>query len=221
LTKRFGRFTALDNLHLHVGRGEMLLVLGANGAGKSTLLRCLLGILPYEGSIRVDGLDPIADGPEVRHRVGYMPQAGGLYPDLSVRETLRFFSELREASFERARALLEEVRLGGALDAKVSDLSGGMAQRLGFALALISDPPVLLLDEPTASLDGESRDRVLAKLGELKERGTTIVLSTHSHRRPLSMASRAVMVREGRIAVFTPDAETRESGEELDRYAEY
>jgi ABC-type multidrug transport system ATPase subunit len=202
----------------------MLLVLGANGAGKSTLLRCLLGILPYEGSIRVDGLDPLVDGPEVRRRIGYMPQSGGLYPDLSVRETLRFFSELRGASFERARELLEEARLGEALDAKVGSLSGGMSQRLGFALALVSDPPILLLDEPTASLDGASRERVLAKLAELKAGGKTILLSTHSRRRPLSMASRAVTVREGRIAVFAPDADDAESadaGEELDRYAEY
>jgi ABC-2 type transport system ATP-binding protein/nitrous oxidase accessory protein len=220
LAKRFGRVTALENLHLHVARGEMLLLLGANGAGKSTLLRCLLGILSYQGAIRVDGLDPLADGREVRRRIGYMPQSGGLYPDLSVRETLRFFSRLREASFEHARELLDEARLDHALDAKVGDLSGGMAQRLGFALALLGNPPVLLLDEPTASLDGASRERVLAKLTELKARGTTILLSTHSRRRPLSMAHRAVTVKEGRIAVFAASDQDTDEIEEGEARAE-
>jgi ABC-type multidrug transport system ATPase subunit len=199
LTKRFGRVTALERVHLDVARGETLLLLGANGAGKSTLLRCLLGILAYEGTIRIDGLDPLANGREVRRRIGYMPQSGGLYGDLSVRETLRFFSRLRAVSEESARELLDEVRLGYAIDAKVSDLSGGMAQRLAFALALLGNPAVLLLDEPTASLDAASRERVLSKLSELKAKGTTIVLSTHSQRGHITMASRAVAVEEGRI----------------------
>jgi ABC-type multidrug transport system ATPase subunit len=199
LTKRFGRVTALEDLHLQVAKGEMLLLLGTNGAGKSTLLRCVLGILPYEGSIEVDGLDPSTRGKEVRRRIGYMPQSGGLYPDLSVRETLHFYSQLRGASFEEARVALEEVRLGHVLEARVGDLSGGMTQRLGFALAVLSSPPVLLLDEPTASLDGESRERLLVKLAALKDAGTTIVLSTHSQRQPPDMATRAVTVSEGRI----------------------
>jgi ABC-type multidrug transport system ATPase subunit len=207
LTKRFGRVTALENLHLEVARGEMLLLLGANGAGKSTLLRCILGILPYEGSIEVEGLDPLTRGREVRSRIGYMPQSGGIYPDLSVREALRFFSQLRGASFEHARGLLEEARLSHAMDARVGDLSGGMAQRLGFALALLSSPPVLLLDEPTASLDEESRNRLLRKLAALKDAGTTIVLSTHSRRRPLDIANRAVLVSEGRIVSPTSEFE--------------
>jgi ABC-type multidrug transport system ATPase subunit len=133
-----------------------------------------------------------------------MPQSGGLYADLTVRETLRFFSRLRGASFESARELLEEVRLGHALEARVSDLSGGMAQKLAFALALVGSPPVLLLDEPTASLDAASRGRLLKKLVALKTAGTTIVLSTHSRRRPLTMADRAVAVEEGRVVAVGP-----------------
>jgi len=206
LTKRFGRVTALDRVHLDVAAGETLLLLGANGAGKSTLLRCLLGILPYEGTVRIDGLDPLANGREVRRRIGYMPQSGGLYADLTVRETLRFFSELRGASYASARELLEEVRLGHALDAPVSDLSGGMAQKLAFALALLGSPPVLLLDEPTASLDTASRERLLAKLVALKAEGRTILLSTHSQRVPLTMASRAVAVEEGRVVAVSGES---------------
>jgi ABC-2 type transport system ATP-binding protein/nitrous oxidase accessory protein len=206
LTKRFGRVTALEDVRLEVARGETLLLLGANGAGKSTLLRCLLGILPYEGTIRIDGLDPLANGREVRRRIGYMPQSGGLYDDLTVRETLRFFSELRGASYESARELLEEVRLGAALDARVGDLSGGMGQKLAFALALLGGPKVLLLDEPTASLDAESRERLLSKLVALQAEGRTILLSTHSQRVPLAMASRAVSVEEGRVVAVSDES---------------
>jgi ABC-2 type transport system ATP-binding protein/nitrous oxidase accessory protein len=206
LTKRFGRVTALDDVHLDVAGGETVLLLGTNGAGKSTLLRCLLGILPYEGTIRIDGLDPLANGREVRRRIGYMPQSGGLYADLTVRETLRFFSELRGASYASAWELLDEVRLGEALETRVSDLSGGMAQKLAFALALLGRPPVLLLDEPTASLDSASRDRLLSKLVALKSEGRTILLSTHSQRVPLTMASRAVAVEEGRIVAVSGES---------------
>jgi ABC-2 type transport system ATP-binding protein/nitrous oxidase accessory protein len=206
LTKRFGRVTALEDVRLDVARGETLLLLGANGAGKSTLLRCLLGILPYEGTIRIDGLDPLANGREVRRRIGYMPQSGGLYDDLTVRETLRFFSELRGASYESARELLEEVRLSPSLDARVGDLSGGMGQKLAFALALLGDPKVLLLDEPTASLDAESRERLLSKLVALQAEGRTILLSTHSQRVPIAMASRAVSVEEGRLVAVSTES---------------
>jgi ABC-2 type transport system ATP-binding protein/nitrous oxidase accessory protein len=206
LTKRFGRVVALENLRLDVARGETILLLGTNGAGKSTLLRCLLGILPYEGTIRIDGLDPLVNGPEVRRRIGYMPQTGGLYRDLTVGETLRFFARLRGASFASARALLDEVRLADTLDARVGDLSGGMAQKLAFALARIGNPPILLLDEPTASLDSATRERVLSILGALKDAGTTILLSTHSQRGGLTMANRAIAVEEGRIvAVLQED----------------
>ncbi len=206
LTKRFGRVTALEDVRLDVARGETLLLLGANGAGKSTFLRCLLGILSYQGTIRIDGLDPLANGREVRRRIGYMPQSGGLYDDLTVRETLRFFSELRGASYESARELLEEVRLGAALDARVGDLSGGMGQKLAFALALLGDPKVLLLDEPTASLDAGSRERLLSKLVALQAEGRTILLSTHSQRVPLAMASRAVSVEEGRVVAVSGES---------------
>jgi ABC-type multidrug transport system ATPase subunit len=205
LTKRYGRVTALENVNLDVARGEALLLLGTNGAGKSTLLRCLLGILPYEGKISIDGLDPLENGRDVRRRIGYMPQSGGLYADLTIRESLRFFSELRGASYESALRSLEEVRLMDALDSKVSDLSGGMAQKLAFALALLGNPSILLLDEPTASLDAGSRERLLEKLGALKAAGTTILLSTHSQRGPLAMASRAVAVEEGRLVAVSDE----------------
>jgi ABC-type multidrug transport system ATPase subunit len=197
VSKRFGRVRALDGVSLHVGRGEVVLLLGSNGAGKSTLLRCILGITGYEGEIRVGGLDPLKQGKEVRRLVGYMPQTGGLHGDLTVSETLRFYAELRRVPVEQSLELLEEMHLASGLDARVDELSGGMAQKLAFAVALLSDPEILLLDEPTASLDGWSQDFLLARLSREKARGKTIVLSTHSRRRPLSMASRAVTLHEG------------------------
>lgn len=202
LTKRFGRVTALSHVDLDVEPGEMLLLLGANGAGKSTLLRCLLGILDYEGTVRIQGLDPLVDGRAVRRLIGYMPQSGGLYAELTVRETLAFFAKLRATTMDRALELVEGVRLSDALEARIAELSGGMAQRLSFAIALLSSPSVLLLDEPTASLDRVSRAYVLSKLTELKSRGATIVLSTHSRRKPMTMATRAVTVSEGKLVAL-------------------
>jgi ABC-type multidrug transport system ATPase subunit len=207
VTKRFGRVTALDRVSLHVGRGEMMLLLGSNGAGKSTLLRCILGITGYEGEIRVDGLDPLVDGKEVRRRIGYMPQSEGLHDDLTVSETLRFYCELRNTGLDRAREALDGVRLTGSLDARVGDLSGGMAQKLAFVIAVLADPPVLLLDEPTSSLDGWSREFLLSRLAELKDRGKTILLSTHSRRSPLRMANRAVTLHEGVVGGESGDWE--------------
>jgi ABC-type multidrug transport system ATPase subunit len=207
LTKRFGRVTALDRVNLSVERGEMMLLLGSNGAGKSTLLRCILGTTGYEGEVRVDGLDPLVAGKEVRRRIGYMPQSEGLHDDLTVRETLRFYCELRGTSFDRGRELLDDVRLSESIDARVGDLSGGMAQKLAFAIALLADPPVLLLDEPTSSLDGWSREFLLSRLAEHKERGKTILLSTHSRRSPLRMANRAVTLHEGVVGEEAGDWE--------------
>jgi ABC-2 type transport system ATP-binding protein/nitrous oxidase accessory protein len=219
LTKRFGRVTALESVRLDVASGELLLLLGANGAGKTTLLRCLLGILDYDGTIRIGGLDPLVEGRAVRRLVGYMPQSGGLYPDLTVRETLDFFAKLRQTPVRQAIELIEEVQLTSALDARVADLSGGMLQRLQFALALLSNPRVLLLDEPTASLDRTIRAYVLRKLTELKAQGVTIVLSTHSRRRPMTVASRAVTVQEGRL--FTMGSDLLDSEEdELEEHTE-
>ncbi len=199
LTKRFGSNTVLDSIDLRVGTGEVLLLLGANGAGKSTLFRCILGLVTYSGHVRVDGLDPLRDGKEVRRRIGYMAQAVGLYNDLTVDETLDFHTSLRDADPESAERLLTEARLTDARGLRIDEISGGMRQRLAFALAVLSDPAVLLLDEPTSSLDGWSRRYLGDRITELAAAGKTILVSTHAEHTALGRLGRPVTLEDGRL----------------------
>ena len=164
VTKRYGRRAALADVSLTLRPGEVTLLLGANGAGKSTLLRCLLGITDYEGAISVGGRDPLEDGCVVRSAIGYMPQSGGLHADLTVRDTMTLYARIRLAPAGRSAALLQEAGLGPYLETPVGELSGGMRQRLGFALALLPDPSILVLDEPSSSLDVASRRWLAARL---------------------------------------------------------
>ena len=199
VSKHYGRVRALDGVSLTAGRGEVVLLLGANGAGKSTLVRSILGIVPYEGEIRVGGLDPLRQGKAVRSQVGYMPQSGGLHLDLSVKETMRFYRDLRGSSSQGSEEILGYVGLEHSIDTKVGELSGGMRQRLGFALSMLSDPPVLILDEPTASLDAQSRELLAHRVGSLAKQGKTILLSTHSEQQLLATGNRAVTLDSGRV----------------------
>jgi Cu-processing system permease protein len=180
VTKRYGRRVALSGVSLALRPGEITLLLGANGAGKSTLLRCLLGITDFEGDIRVAGRDPLTQGREVRSLVGYMPQTGGLHLDLTVGDTMRWYAAIRRAPAERANTLLAEAGLAGHPEALVGDLSGGLRQRLGFALALLTDPEILVLDEPSSSLDAGSRQWLVDRLSAFASAGRIVVVSTHA-----------------------------------------
>jgi Cu-processing system permease protein len=175
------------------------LLLGANGAGKSTLLRCLLGITGFDGTIRVGGFDPLVDGRTVRALVGYMPQSGGLHPDLSVVDTIHLYADIRRVSRERCAPLLKEAGLDGHTHALVGDLSGGLRQRLGFALALVADPQILILDEPTSSLDAASRDWLASTLRALAADGRTVLVSTHAGQELLAAGDRRIVLEEGRL----------------------
>jgi Cu-processing system permease protein len=204
LTKRFGRRVALDSVSLTIEPGEVTLLLGANGAGKSTLLRCLLGITVFDGAISVDGLDPIADGRAVRAAIGYMPQSGGLHADLTVRQTIELYAAIRHASIARGTALLQEAGLGAHLDTLVGELSGGMRQRLGFALALLPDPAILVLDEPSASLDAASRGWLAERLHAAAGEGRTVIVSTHAGQQLLDAGHHAITLEGGRIVDRRP-----------------
>jgi ABC-type multidrug transport system ATPase subunit len=204
LSRWYGRLAALADVSFAIGRGEVVALLGGNGAGKSTLLRCLLGLSPYEGTIRVDGLDPRNHGREVRRRIGYLPQATGLHLDLTIEETLRLYAGLRRVPLDEGRRLVAEMGLADRLDVRVGELSGGMRQRLGFALARLGAPPILLLDEPSASLDAASRDLVVGKLAELSAAGVTVLLSTHSRHELLPVAHRSLVLEEGRLLAAAP-----------------
>ena len=203
VSKSYGRRQALAGLSIQVHPGEVTLLLGANGAGKSTLLRSVLGISGYEGDIRVGGLDPLTRGEAVRALVGYMPQSGGLHPDLTVRDTIHLYADVRRVPRERCSPLLKEAGLEGHAHVNVGDLSGGLRQRLGFALALLADPRILILDEPTSSLDAASRDWLAATLRALAADGRTVLVSTHAGQELLAAGDRSIVLENGRVASDT------------------
>jgi Cu-processing system permease protein len=207
VSKRYGRRVAVSAISLTFRPGEVTLLLGANGAGKSTLLRCVLGITDFEGEIRVAGLDPLTDGPSVRALIGYMPQSGGLHNDLTVEETMHLYAAIRRAPRERCAVLVEEAGLAGHAAVKVGDLSGGLRQRLGFALALLTDPRILVLDEPSASLDAGSREWLAKRLRAAADEGRVVLVSTHAGQELLAAGDRRIVLEDGRlIASNPPDA---------------
>jgi ABC-type multidrug transport system ATPase subunit/ABC-type transport system involved in multi-copper enzyme maturation permease subunit len=214
VTRKYGRRTALSSVSLTIRPGEVTLLLGANGAGKSTLLRCILGICDFEGEIRVAGLDPIADGTAVRSLIGYMPQSGGLHHDLTVTETLALYADIRRVPHARCQALIVEAGLSQHADTRVGELSGGMRQRLGFAVALLTDPQILILDEPSASLDTASRQWLAERLRCVAAEGRTVLVSTHGGHELINAGQRQVVLEDGHLLFCdaTPAANACEPG---------
>jgi lipooligosaccharide transport system ATP-binding protein len=184
LVKRFGDFTAVDGIDVDVRAGEAFGFLGPNGAGKSSTMR-MVGCVspPTDGVLRILGMDPRRDGPRIRARLGVCPQLDNLDPELTVLENLttyaRFFGIPRGVARARAAELLEFVQLGERAGSKVEPLSGGMKRRLTIARALVNEPDLVLLDEPTTGLDPQARHLVWERLFRLKQQGVTLVLTTH------------------------------------------
>ena len=211
-TKRFGEIHAVDDVDLAVREGEIFGLIGHNGAGKSTLIRMLLGLLPPDrGDIRIAG-EPVG-GPrfrEVRRGIAYLPENVVFYDNLSGLETLRFFAELKGADTRSCRALLEKVGLGHAAGRSVRGYSKGMHQRLGFAQALLGDPRLLFLDEPTTGLDPAGIREFYDMLGELRQRGVTVILSSHHLAEIQERVDRLALMRLGRIQAMGTVQELRE-----------
>ncbi|MFZ5827493.1 MAG: ABC transporter ATP-binding protein [Bacillota bacterium] len=176
LTKRYGRVTVVDSLTFGVAKGETLALRGDNGTGKSTTLKCLLGLIPFEGSVEICGHDVQRSPREARRLIGYVPQEMPVF-DMTVGEALAFFAGVRGVTPAGVR--LSDAGLSGSLAKPIRALSGGMRQRLALALALLGDPAVLLLDEPTANLDETARQEFLALLLRLREQGKTMVIASH------------------------------------------
>ena len=197
LTKQYGSTRVLSDLSLSIEPGEFIALLGANGTGKSTLIRCILGLTGFRGDLHVTGLDPRSSGAQVRSRIGYMPQSGSLHTDMCVEETMRFYASFRNITVQECDELLAAVQLLDYRKRLVGHLSGGLQQRLSFAVSRLGDPRLMLLDEPTAGLDAESRKVLAAALQAVHAAGTTIVMTTHVRSDVASLASRAITLENG------------------------
>ncbi len=204
LVKTFGDFTAVAGIDLEVPRGEAFGFLGPNGAGKSSTMR-MVGCVspPSGGTLRVLGMDPVADGPRIRARLGVVPQQDSLDMELTVRENLllyaRYFDVPKRQARERADRLLDFVQLSDRAGDRVEPLSGGMKRRLTIARSLVNEPDMLLLDEPTTGLDPQARHVVWDRLYRLKQQGVTLVLTTHYMDEAEQLCDRLVVMDGGRI----------------------
>ena len=205
LTKRFGDLLAVDGIDFEVAKGEAFGFLGPNGAGKTSTMRMIGGVSPVtSGLLTIFGLDPAQHGPTIRARLGVVPQADTLDLELTVRENLIIYSRYFDLSWRegarRADELLEFVQLNERSKDKVDELSGGMKRRLTIARALINSPELLLLDEPTTGLDPQARHLVWDRLYRLKQRGVTLVLTTHYMDEAEQLCDRLVVMDKARIA---------------------
>ncbi len=204
LVKRFGDFTAVDGIDVEVEPGESFGFLGPNGAGKTSTMRMIGCVSPITaGSLRIFGLDPDHDGRAIRSRIGVVPQMDQLDNELTVLENLviyaRYFDISRGDARRRAADLLDFVQLTERADDKVDPLSGGQKRRVSIARSLISEPDLMLLDEPTTGLDPQARHVLWDRLYQLKERGATLVLTTHYMDEAEQLCDRLVVMDGGRI----------------------
>lgn len=194
LTHRFGRELALDSVDLVLDTGEHMAVLGDNGAGKTTLLRILATALrPTAGKLTIAGLDAFGERQRLRHHIGYVVHAPGLYPALSALENLEFFCDLHDVKRSRSAELVGVVGLSEVAHRPAGQLSRGMQQRLAIARAILHSPKMLVLDEPDASLGSDAAD-LLTRVME----GRTVVLATHDHALANRLCPRTLVLRHGR-----------------------
>ncbi len=219
LTRRFGRTQAVAGVDLEAGPGVFGL-LGPNGAGKTTLLRMMATVIPpSSGSLRLLGRNPGEYGPrrEIRRRLGYLPQNLGYYPSFTVVEFIEYFALLKEMPPDRVpgavAAAVEQVGLGDKARAKLRTLSGGMLRRVGIAQAIVNDPGLLLLDEPTAGLDPEQRMSFRSMLRDLGQRAT-VVVSTHLVEDVGAACTEVALMHEGKIVFRGTPAELTARGVE-------
>lgn len=201
LTKKYRNgVTALDDISFQVGNGVFGL-LGHNGAGKTTLMKALVTVLtPSAGTVRLCGFDTVKQGEEVRARVGYLPQELAMYPSLSVFDFVNYMAQLKGVQDKRAvQEVLEEVEMLEFSKRRIGQLSGGMKRRVGIAQALLGNPPILVVDEPTAGLDPEERVRLRGLLSRYAGEGRTVLLSTHIVEDVYQLCEELAVLRKGRL----------------------
>ena len=213
LTRRFGAFTAVDSITFEVRTGEVFGFLGANGAGKTTAIRMLIGLLaPSSGEARVAGFDVLTQSDEVRRRIGYMSQRFSLYDDLTVRENVTLYGGiygLADAEIrERGRTLLDGLGLGHAADNRVAALPLGWKQKLAFSVAMLHQPAVVFLDEPTGGVDPITRRQFWEQIYAAAARGTTVFVTTH-YMDEAEYCDRISIMVDGRIAALGAPADLK------------
>ena len=218
LVKRYGSRTAVDGLSLSVEPAAVTAVLGPNGAGKTTTIETCEGYRrPDSGAVRVLGLDPRADARALRPRVGVMLQSGGIYPSVKAMEMLRHVAKLHAHPLD-ADALAERLGLVDVAATTYRRLSGGQQQRLSLALAVVGRPELVFLDEPTAGLDPQARHATWDLVGELRDSGVTVVLTTHFMEEAERLADHVVVVDRGRVVAEGSPRQLTDSGSALVRF---
>ncbi len=190
VSKSYNGVRAVDDISFHIDEGEIFALLGPNGAGKSTILRIIGEGITYEGQVLMYG------GKPERWKIGYAPQDGLLYQDLTSRDNMIFYALLKKVSVKKALALMRELNIPNK---KVRELSGGMRRRLSIAIALIGDPKILILDEPTVGLDVKSRREIWKIIKAKKKEGKAILLTTHYMEEAESLADRIGIINKGKI----------------------
>lgn len=205
VSKAYGRIRALERIAFDVRPGEAIALWGANGAGKSTLIKSILGVIDFQGCITVCGHDVRTEGKRARSRIGYVPQDVALY-DETVADTLTYLARLKSVPTGRVAQAIADVGLEAHAAKKISALSGGLRQRVALAAALLGDPVVLLLDEPTANLDADAQRDYLAQVGRLaRERSTAVIFSSHRLEEVQALADRVLLLEQGRlVAALAP-----------------
>jgi ABC-2 type transport system ATP-binding protein len=216
LVKRFGGFTAVDGLSLEIPAGCLFALLGPNGAGKTTTIKLLMGLLkPTEGTVTVCGMDAFADSVAVKTQVGYLPDEPVFYDFMRGREIIRFCGEMRglpgSVIEERCKSLAERLQLADALEEFAENYSRGMKKKLGLICAMIHEPPLLILDEPTNGLDPHSTVVLHALMKETVAAGRTVFFSTHLLDQAEKLCDRVAIVRKGAIAAEGTLADLRRS----------
>lgn len=196
VSKFYGAFPALDNVSFQLGAGEAAALWGPNGAGKTTIMRCVLGLARYEGTITINGFDPVRQGHQARAAIGYVPQDLPVQP-LTVGEMVTYVARLKRTDSEAALSRLAQLGIEAQVNKEMRALSGGMKQRLALALALIGTPSILLLDEPTANLDARGRAELLQLLHDLRAGGMTLLFSSHRPEDVLALADRVFLLDGG------------------------
>ena len=216
ITKRYGDFTAVDGISFEVSRGEFFGLLGPNGAGKTTTIGILTTrVLPSSGVAQIEGIDVARDPVSVKRRIGVVPQVNNLDRSLTAKEILLFHAEYfavpKNEREQRAQRLLERFELSDRADEKINGFSGGMVQRLKIGRALMHDPAILFLDEPTTGLDPQSRRAMWELLTELNQKGLTILLTTHYMEEADQLCGRIAIIDHGKLLALDSPAQLKRS----------